>query len=126
MEELHGTVREGSDPSRFGVEGNLLHLHCGQVGVIIHAALGEQGDIFEAIVVVDDMVHVGMPFAANVFESLHVEAEFGRVLGAAFGVDLAVSNDRLEPAKVFAIMSDDNLNLLGIKSRGRGGSPRRE
>lgn len=126
VEELHGTVRKGSDPSGFGVEGNLLHFHCGQVGVIIHAALGEEGDILEAVVVVDDMVHESMPFAANVLESLHVEAEFGRVLGAAFGVDLAVSNDRLEPAKVFAVMSDDDLNLLGIKSRGRGGSPRRE
>lgn len=55
VEELHCTVWEGSDASRFGVEGYFLHLQRGQIGVIINAALGEEGDILEAVVVLDDV-----------------------------------------------------------------------
>ena len=49
-------MREGSDAARFGIECYLFHLQRGQIGVIIDTALGEQSDIFEAFVLVDDMV----------------------------------------------------------------------
>lgn len=86
--------------------------------MVVHAALGEQGDILEALVVPDNMIKVGMAFTADVVKNLNIEAKFGRVLGTAFGVDLAVFDDRFEPGKVFAVMRDDNLKVRRVKSRG--------
>ncbi len=40
------------------------------------------------------MVKVGVTFPADVLKSLDIEAIIGRVLGAAFGIDLAVFDDR--------------------------------
>ena len=117
-------MREGSDASRFGIEGYFPHLLCLQVGMVIDAALNEEGDIFQVIVVFDDVMKVGVTFTANVLERFHVEASLGRVLGAAFGIDLALADDGLEPGKVFAVMGDNELNVLRVLCRGRGGSPR--
>lgn len=122
VEELHGTVREGSDASWFGVEGYLLHLQCSQIRVIIDAALGEQGDILEAIVVLDDVTQVGVTFAANVLKGLDVEVELGRHCGVTFGVDLTLVHDGLKPGKVFIVVGDDELEALRVKIRDRGGS----
>ena len=107
-------MREGSDAARFGIECYLFHLKRGQIGVIIDTALGEQSHIFEAFVLVDDMVQVCVTFAADVLQRLDVEAKLGRVLGAAFGVDLALSDDWLEPGEVFAVMGDDKFDVLRL------------
>ena len=55
-----------------------------------------------------------MTFAADVLQRLDVEAKLGRVLGAAFGVDLALSDDWLEPGEVFAVMGDDKFDVLRL------------
>ena len=115
----------GGDSARFGCEGYLLHLDSGEVGMVVDAALGEEGNIFEAIVVLDNVVKVGVTFAANVLKRLDVDAKLGGVLGSAFGIDLAVFHDRLEPGEIFAVMRDDNLKVLGVPCC-RGGSPGRE
>lgn len=124
VEEFHGAVRVGSDSAWFGVECSLLHLECGQIGVIFNAALGEHGDIRQAIVVLDDMMKVGVTFAADVLQSLDV-TDFRCKFGAAFGVDLAVINDGFEPGKIFAVMGDDNFEFRRVESRSRGGSRER-
>ena len=79
--------------------------------MIIDAALGEKGDILQDIVVFHDMMKEGVTFTSNVLQRFNVEASLGRVLGAAFGVDLALSDDGLEPGKVFIVMSDNELNV---------------
>ena len=117
-------MREGSDASRFGIEGYFPHLLCGQVGVVVDAALNEEGDILQVVVVFNDMMKVCVTFTTNVLKRFHVEAPLGRVVGAAFGINLAVSDDGLEPGKVFAVMSDNELNVLRVLCGGRGGSPR--
>ena len=113
-------MRVSGDPSRLGVEGSLFHLECGEISMVIDAALGEQGDILETVVVLDNMVEVGVTFTADVLEGIDVEAELGRVLRAAFGIDLAVLDDCFEPAKILAIVRDDNLQVQRIP-RNRGG-----
>ena len=118
VELFHCAVREGGDPSWFGVEGDLLHLECGQIRVVIDTALDEQGDIAEAIIVLDDVVKVGVTFAADVLEGLDVEAKLGCVLGAAFGVDLAMFDDRLKPRKVFIVVGHDHLKVWRVECRG--------
>ena len=121
VEQFHCAVRESGDPSWFGVEGDLLHLECGQIRMVIDTALDEQGDITEAIIVLDDVVKVGVTFTADVLEGLDVEAKLGCVLGAAFGVDLAMFHDRLKPRKVFTVVSDDHLKVWRVERRGRRG-----
>ena len=91
--------------------------------MVIDAALSEECDILEVIVVVDDMIKVSMTFTANVLKRFDVEACLGRVLGAAFGINFAVFDDGLEPGKVFVVMSDNELNVLRFLCCGRGGSP---
>ena len=86
--------------------------------MVIDAALGEQGDVFEAIVVLDDVGQEGVAFAADVLESLDVEAKLGGVLGAAFGVDFALVHDRLKPGEVFVVVSDDKFKVLWVRNRG--------
>ena len=97
--------------SRFSIEGYFLHLLCIQVGVVIDAALSEKGDILQVIVVFCDMMKEGVTFTPDVLKRFNVEASLGRVLGAAFGVNLALSDDGHEPCKVFAVMSDNELNV---------------
>ena len=92
--------------------------------MVINAALSEEGHILQVIIVFDDMIKISMTFTANVLKRFDVEASLGRVLGATFGINLAVSDDGLEPGKVFVIMSDNELNVLRFLCRGRGGSPR--
>ena len=94
--------------------------------MVVDAALNEEGDILQVIVVFDDMMKVCVTFTANVLKRFHVEASLGRVLGAAFGINLALSDNGLEPGKVFAVMSDNELNVLRVLYRGRGGSSRWE
>ena len=79
--------------------------------MVIDAALSEKGDILEVIVVFDDMIKEGMTFTANVLKRFNVEGSLGRVLGAAFGINLAMSDVGLEPGEVFAVMSDDEFNV---------------
>ena len=112
-------MREGSDASRFGHEGDFSHLLCLEIGMVIDTALSKEGDILQVIVVLDDMMEVCVTFTANVLKRFNVEASLGRVLGAAFGINLAFSNNRLEPGKVFAVMSDNEFNVLGVLCRGR-------
>lgn len=109
---------EGSDSSRFGLEGYLFHLECGEISVVIDAALGEKSDVLDALVVLDDVVKVGVTFTADVLKSLDFEVKLGRMLGAAFGIDLDVVDDRLQPGKVFAVMRDDDLNVLKVSRDG--------
>ena len=117
-------MREGSHASQFGIEGYLLHLLCIEVGVIIDTALGEEGDILQVIVVFHDMMKIGVTFTANVLERFNVEASLGRVLGTAFRVNLALSNDGLEPGETFVVMSDNELNVLRVLYGGRGSASR--
>ena len=79
--------------------------------MVIDAALSEEGDILQVIVVFDDMIEEGMTFTANVLERFNVEVSLGRVPGAAFGINLALSDNGLEPGKVFAVMSDNEFNV---------------
>ena len=65
--------------------------------MVIDAALGEQSNILEAMVVLDDVIKIAVTFSANVLESFDVEANLGRVLRATFGVDFAMFDDWLEP-----------------------------
>lgn len=122
VEELHGAVREGCDLSRFGLEGYLLHLQCGEISMVIDPALGEQSDVFETLVAVGYVVKVGVTFTADIFKSLDIEAKVGRVFRAAFRIDLAVIDDRFEPGKVFVVMRDDDLKVWRVSRCGRGGS----
>ena len=64
-----------------------------------------------------------MAFTADVFKGLDFEGGLGRVLGATFGVYLAVFDDRLEPGEVFVVMRNDNLKVQRVPRCGRGGSP---
>lgn len=64
-----------------------------------------------------------MTFAANVLERLDVEAELGCILGATFGVDLALVQDGLEPGEVFIVVGDDELEALRVPIGDKGGSP---
>lgn len=82
--------------------------------MVIDAALGEEGNILETLVVLDNMIEVGVTFTTDVLKGLDFERKLRRVLGAAFGIDLAVFNDRFEPGKVFAVMRDDNLIVLRV------------
>lgn len=109
---------EGGDTSWFGVEGYFSHLKCVEIGMVINAGLREKGDILEALVVLDDMMKVGVTFAADVFEGFGVELKLGRVLGAAFGVDLAVFDDRFEPGKVFIVVRDDYFKVQMVPRYG--------
>ena len=93
--------------------------------MVINATLCEEGDILQIIVVFDDMMKVGVTFTANVLKRFNVEASLGRVLRTAFGINLALSDNRPKPGKIFAVMSDNELNVLRVLSRGRGGSPGR-
>ena len=120
VEKLHGAVRVGGDSSDFGVEGFLFHLEGGQIRVVVDAALSEEGDIFEAVVTLDNMMEIGMSFAADIFQGFDIEVELWRVLGAAFGVDLTVFEDRFEPGEVFVVMSHDNLKVYGVEALSRG------
>ena len=79
--------------------------------MVIDTALSEEGDILQIIVVFHDMIKVGVTFTANVLERFNVEASLGRVLGTTFGVNLALSDDGLEPGKVFVVMSNNELNI---------------
>ena len=63
-----------------------------------------------------------MAFTADIFKSLDIKAKVGRVLRAAFGIDLAVIDDGFEPGKVLAVMRDYNLKVWRVSRRGRGGS----
>lgn len=85
--------------------------------MVIDAALGEQGDILETIVVLDDVTQVSVTFTANILERLDVEEELGRIHGATFGVDLALVHDRLEPGKVFVVVGNDEFKALRVSSR---------
>ena len=60
--------------------------------MIVDAALGEKGDVLEVLVVLDDVVKVGVAFTADILKGLDFEGKLGGVLGAAFGVYLAVFN----------------------------------
>lgn len=111
-------MREGGDSSWFDFESFLLHLERGELDMVIHTTLGEKGDILKALVVIDNMVKVGVTFTADVLKGLDFEAKLGRVLGTAFGVHLAMSDDRLQPGKVFVVMRDDDLK---VQSLARGG-----
>ena len=111
----------GSDSSYFGVQGSLLHLERVQIDVVIDATLGEERDIFETIVALDDMMKIGMSFATNVLQGFHIEKKLRRVFRAAFAVHLAVLDDRFEPGKVFIVMSHDNLKVRSGQTRGGGG-----
>ena len=79
--------------------------------MVVDAALSEEGDILQVIVVFDNMMKEGVTFTPNVLKRFNVEAFLGRVLGAAFGINLAMSDDGLKPGKVFAVMSDNELNV---------------
>ena len=111
----------GSDSSYFGVQCLLFHLECGQIRVIVDAGLSEQGDIFEPIVAFDNVVKIGMSFAADVFHSFEIKRRLWRVFGTTFRIDLAVFEDRFEPGKVFVVMSHDNLKVDRVQTCGRGG-----
>ena len=116
-------MRIGGDSSWSGLEGDVLHLKCREIDMIVDAALGEQSDVLEVLVVFDNVVKVGVAFTANIVKSLDFEGKLRRVLGATFGVYLAVFNDRLEPSKVFVVMRDNNLTVQRVPRCGRGGSP---
>ena len=79
--------------------------------MVIDAALGEEGDILQVIVVFHDMMKEGVTFTPNILKRFNVEGFLRRVLRAAFGVYLALSDDGLEPGKVFIVMSDNKLNV---------------
>ena len=98
----------GGDAARFGGESHLFHLEGGEIGVVVDTALGEEGDIFETVVVCDDVMQVGVTFAANVFKGFDVEGGLRRARWSTFGIDLAVFDDSSEPREVFVVMGDDN------------------
>ena len=82
--------------------------------MVVDAALSEQDNILEALVMFDDMMKVGMTFTANVLKGLNFEAGLGRMLGAAFRIDLAVFDHRFEPGQVFVVVRDNNLVVQSI------------
>ena len=79
--------------------------------MVIDAALSEESDILQVIVVFNDVMKEGVTFTPNVLKRFNVEASLRRVLGAAFGINLAMSDDGPEPGKVFAVMSNNELNV---------------
>ena len=67
VEELEDAVRVGGHVAGFGGEGGFFHLEGGERDVVVDAALGEEGDGGEVVVVLDDVVEVGVAFTADVF-----------------------------------------------------------
>ena len=104
----------GGYSSWLGLEGYLLHLECREIDVIVDTALGEQSDVLEVLVVLDNVVKVGVAFTANVLKGLNFQWKLGRVLGTTFGVYLAVFDHRLEPGEVFVVMRNDNLEVQRV------------
>lgn len=111
-------MREGRDPSVLCVKGPLLHLKGREVDMIVDAALGEEGDVLEAVVVLDNVVKVGVTFTTNVLKCFDFKPWLGRMFGAAFRVDLAMVNDRLQPGEVLVVLGNDDFKILRVLGEG--------
>ena len=118
LEQLHGSMREGSDPSVLCLQGSLLHLECSKIGMVVDTALSKEGDVLEAVVVLDNMAKVGVTFTTNILKSLDFKTWLGCIFGAAFRVHLAMIEDRLEPGEILVVVSNDDLKVLSVPGDG--------
>ena len=104
VEELELAEGEGGDVARRGGEGALLELAQADGDVVVDVALQEDGHVGQGVVVGDDVVQVGVPFAPDVGQGV---AGRGRGVGvAAFAVDGGVGELVFEPGEVFVVVGD--------------------
>ena len=86
--------------------------------MVVDTALSKERDVLEAVVVLDNVVEVGVTFTTNVLKWLDFEAWLRRMFGAAFRIDLAMVNDRLEPGEVLIVLGNDKLKFFRVPGDG--------
>ena len=101
---------KGSDLALLCGERSIHHLLGVHARVVKGFALREDGNLLELIVMLTDVVKVCLSFAAVVVQLLILEVNRGGVLRPAFGVNLAVGFNVLEPRQLLIVVRYNELD----------------
>lgn len=77
--------------------------------MVINAALDEECDISQRVVIVDDVVEEGVSLTANVGQRREFERGCWRIVGSAFTINAAFRTFLLEPGEVFVVVTHDDF-----------------